>query len=76
MTIIIFTKAVTSAKHYYYYSYWADGGTKIQGKQGSTYSKGVMVQVVVGENGKEEGNILERVTKANMWLHMKMEQGE
>ena len=47
----------------------------MQGKQGSTYCQEVRVQVVVGENSKEGRDILERETKANMWLHMRMKQG-
>ena len=50
-------------------------GEEIQEKQGSTYSRGVRVQFVVGENSKEGRNILKRGTKANMWLHMRMKQG-
>ena len=48
---------------------------KMKVKQGSTYSKGVRAQFVVGENSKEGKNILDRGTKSNMWLHMGMKQG-
>ena len=50
-------------------------GEEIQEKQGSTYSGGVRVQFVVGENSKGGRKILERVKQAYMWLHMRMKQG-